>query len=230
MRIVLAAWLAVLLVASAAVAGAARADNGVGSMTPEQIIAKVKHDVTTAKSVHVHGAGSSGGSPLSLDFKLLKGVGGSGPFSSDGISFDIIRVGKFAYFKGDAKFWGNFTKSKDLASLFAGKWIKVSATSGDFASLTQLTDIKAFTNGILSGHGALTKGATTTIDGHKAVALVQKSSGDTLYVATDGPAYLLGIKSGSKGGDKGQILFSDWNKPVSIKAPAKSLDFQKLKG
>jgi hypothetical protein len=230
MRVVLATWLAVLLVACAAVAGAARADNGVGSMTPAQILAKVKQDVATAKTVHVHGSGNSGGSPLSLDFKLQKGVGGSGPFSSEGIKFDIIRVGKFAYFKGDLAFWSHFTKSKDLATLFVGKWIKVSATSGDFASLTQLTDISALTNGIISGHGALTTGGTTTIEGHKAVGVVEKSSGDTIYVATDGPAYILEIKSGGKGGDKGEILFSDWNKPVAIKAPAKSLDFRKLTG
>jgi hypothetical protein len=221
--------LALLAIALPGVASGTRSDNGVSSMTPAQILAKVKQDVAGAKSVHVYGAGTSGGQKLSIDFKLVKGKGGGGPFAASGLSFDVIRIGNLAYFRGDKKFWSNFTKSPDLAGLFAGKWIKVSATSGDFASLTDLTDIKKLTDALLSSHGTLKVGKTTKINGHPAIAIVDTSNGGTLYVATTGPAYPLAVKPGPKEGP-GQITFSDWNKSVTVKAPAKSLDFRKLNG
>jgi len=229
MRLVIASWLLVAAVAcsigaaSPLAASAARADNGVSSMTPAQILAQVKKDVAGAKSVHVFGSGTTGGQKIALDLKLVKDRGGAGHLAEGGVAFDIIRIGPTAYFRGDQKFWSHFTKSSGLAQLFAGKWLSASATKGDLASFTPLTDISALTNQILASPGALEKGPTTTVNGKPAVEVIEKTGGGVLYIATSGPAYPLLIKPG-KGGT-GEINFGDWNKPVALAKPAKSIAY-----
>lgn len=193
-------------------------------MTPTQILAQVKQAVAAAKTVHVYGSGASAGSKISLNLKLVAGKGGSGHLAEGGLAFDIIRIGKVAYFRGDQKFWSNFTKS-GLAQLFAGKWLSASAVTGDLASFTPLTDISALTNQILASHGTITVGPTTTVNGQQAIELIDKTQGGTLYVATNGPAYPLLLKSGKANGN-GQITFADWNKPVALTKPAKSISFK----
>ena len=229
MRPILVFPFAVLALVVPALAGAARSDNGVSSMTPAQILAKVKQDVAGAKSVHIYGSGTSGGSSIALNLKLVKDKGGAGHLAEGGLAFDIVRIGDTAYFKGSKKFWGNFTKSEALQGFFAGKWLRASATTGDLASFAPLTDIVKLTNQILASHGTLEKGSTTTIDGHKAIAIVDKSDGGTLYVATDGPAYPLELLPGSKSGT-GKITFGEWNKAVALVTPSKSIDYKKLTG
>ena len=226
MRLAVACWLLAGALALPLAAGAARADNGVASMTPAQILTKVEQDTTGAKSLHVYGAATSGGSRISLDLNLLEGVGGAGRFSEGALVFDIIRVGPAFYLKADQKTWLHFAKSSGLASLMAGKWMRVSTTSSDFADLANLTDITKLVDGILSSHGALVKGSTTTVNGHSAVEITDRSDGGRLYVATSGPAYPLLLKGK---GSSGQLTFA-WNPHVSVKAPAKSLDFRKLNG
>ena len=224
-RRTLALLVAALALVLAGFAGAARSDNGVSGMTPAQILAKVKQDVAGAKSVHVYGSGTSGGSTIALNLHLLAGQGGYGHLAEGKLAFDMVRIGNKAYFKGSQKFWANFTKSVGLQQMFAGKWLSASATTGDLASFTPLTDISALTNQILSSPGALTKGPTTTVNGHPAIEIVSKDG--TLYVSTSGPAYPLLLKPKS-GGASGQIIFGEWNKPVKLVAPAKSIDYAKL--
>ena len=50
---------------------------------------------------------------------------------------------------------------KNAAQLFNGKWLKAPA-SGQFASLAALTNLNELFNKLLSSHGTLTKGATTS--------------------------------------------------------------------
>jgi len=201
-------------------------DNGVAKMSPSDALAEVKDAVTGATSVHIVGTGSTGGQPLGLNLKLVKGKGGAGHITVNGLSFDIIRIGDKAYFKGSSSFWSKFGGSA-AAQLFNGKWLMAPANKGELASFTPLTNLTALTNQVLASHGVLKMGATTEINGQPAVAIVDQSNGGTLYVATTGPAYPLKLTPG-KG--KGAIAFSDWDQPVSLTAPAKSIDYDKLTG
>jgi len=224
MRLAIACWLAVLALVCPIVAGAARSgDNGITSMTPTQIIAQVKQAVAGAKTVHIYGSGISNGKPIALDLKLLQGTGGSGHFAEGPLAFDIVRVGPLVYMKAGKKFWMTTTHNSSLATLFVNKWLSGSATKGDLAAFTPFTDIVKLTNQILSQHGKLEKGSTTTINGQPAIAIVDQTDGGTLYVATNGPAYPLLLKAGKN--DKGQITFGDWNKPVTVTKPAHAIHF-----
>jgi hypothetical protein len=201
-------------------------DNGVAKMSPSEALAQVKAAVNSATSVHIVGAGTSGGQPLALNLKLVKGKGGAGHITVNGLSFDIVRIGDTAYFKGSSRFWSKFGGSA-AAQLFKGKWLMAPANKGELASFTPLTNLTALTNQVLASHGALKMGDTTEINGQPAVAIVDKSNGGTLYVATTGPAFPLKLTPG-KG--QGSINFSDWNQPVQLTKPAKPIDYSKLTG
>lgn len=77
-------------------------------------------------------------------------------------------------------------------------------------------------------HGTLTKGATTTIAGQKVLAVTDASKGGTLYVATTGPPYPVAVSK--DGTSSGRVLFSNWNAPVSVLAPANAIDITQLAG
>ena len=227
MRRAIAGCLLVLTVALAGTAAGAHSDNGVSSLTATQILAKAREAVAGAQSVNVYGSGTSDGSPIALNLKLVKGQGGAGHLAVGGLAFDIVRVGPSAYFKGAASFWSHFTKSPGLQELFAGKWLRASATKGDLASLTPLTDMVALTNELLKPTGSIRKGPTTVIGGQPAIELID-SDGGILYIATTGPPYPLRVKSGGK--DTGKIIFGRWNRSFPLTRPGKSLDFTKLTG
>lgn len=202
--------------------------NGEDAKTPDQIVADAEAAATSATSVHVGGAGISGGTPLSLDLRLVAGKGGKGHLHVNGLSFDIVRVGQTAYFKGDARFWKHFGSGVAVL-LLRGRWLAEPVGHGNLAAFAPLTDISKLFHAILTSHGTLSKGAATTIAGQPAIALVDSSKGGgTLYVAATGPPYPLALKSPQ--GKRGTITFDQWNAPVTLTAPPNALDVSKLKG
>jgi hypothetical protein len=196
--------------------------NGEAAKTADQIVTDAEAAVQTATAVHVSG---QAGSSLAVNLHLVADKGGEGRMTTNGLTFDIIRIDKFAYFKGDAAFWHQFGGNA-AATLFKGRWLKAPADSGRLASLTPLTDIKQLFNSILSSHGTLQVGQETTIDGQPVIAITDTSQGGTLYVATTGKPYPVALrKTGS-----GAINFDEWDAPVSLTAPADAVDISQLKG
>lgn len=204
------------------------APNGVESKSADGIVTAMQAAVAHARSVHVVGGGTSGGTAIALDLKLVRNRGGAGHIAVGGLGFDIIRIGNKLYFKGERKFLVHYAGSA-AAQLLAGKWFVVSSSTTGFGSFAPLTDLKALISQILSSHGALKKGSTTTIGGQPAIAVIDKTNGATLYVATTGPAYPLALTPSAKRG-KGAIKFSSWNQAVPLKAPPKPINYAKLTG
>lgn len=176
--------------------------------------------------MHVSGSIVSGSTPITLDMNLLAGKGGRGQLSENGLSFELIQVGRTVYIKGSPAFYKHIGGSA-AAQLLQGKWLKAPASNSDFASLSQLTDLRQLVDQTLESHGGtLTKTATTTIDGQKVVGITDKSKGGTLYVAATGQPYPVQItKTGSSGG---KITFDRWNAAVGIAAPANAIDVAQL--
>jgi hypothetical protein len=203
-------------------------DNGVSDMTAAGALTAVKKAIAGARSVHVSGSGRSGGSPVKLDLKLVKGQGGAGHFGVGGLEFDVVRIGDKAFFKGDKRFWANFVPSAAVQQLLADRWIRAPANTGDLAQLTPVTDLVQLLDQTIDAPGKLVMGDETEVDGQKAVAITDEANGGTLYVATTGPAYPLKLAAGK--GKTGTIDFTDWNQPVLLSPPAKSIDYGKLTG
>jgi hypothetical protein len=219
----------VSLLLAAAIAGcggsSSSSGNGVADKSPAAILAATKLAADGAKSVHVSGSIVSGNSPITLDMSLLAGKGGRGQLSQDGLAFELIEVGGTVYIKGSPAFYKHIGGSA-AAQLLQGKWLKASATSSDFASLGQLTNLRELIDQTLSDHGALKKTATTTLNGQKVVGISGKAKGGTLYIAATGKPYPIEITKQGSGSDS--ITFDHWDAPVTLSAPANAIDIAAL--
>ena len=200
--------------------------NRLASRTPDQIVAQATHAIDGVSSVRVKGTVADASAPVTLDLNLVNGKGATGSLSENGLSFRLITVGGQAYINGSSSFWKQFGGASAVRQL-EGKWLRAPANTGDFASFSSLTNLHKLLAGLLSGHGALIKGSQSTIAGRQAIALHDTSKHGTLYVATTGTPYPLRIANGSANG--GELDFSNFDAPVSLKAPTSSIDINKLK-
>ncbi len=217
--------LALALIAIAlAGCGGSSSGNGVADKTPAEIVTAAKVAADAASTVHVAGSIVSG-APITLDMELVAGKGGRGQLSENGLSFELIQLDGTVYIKGSPAFYKKIGGTA-AAQLLQGKWLKAPAKSSDFASLTQLTDLRQLVDTTLANHGKLAKGGITTVNGQKAVGITDASKGGTLYIATTGEPFPIEItKDGASGG---KITFDRWNKPVTLTAPANAIDVAQL--
>jgi hypothetical protein len=209
------------------------AGNGVASRSATGIVAVATAAADSATSVHVSASVIGNGVPFVFDLHLVAGKGGEGHLSEQGVGFDLVRIGPEAYVKGSKAFYLQFVgqfagagAAQHLAAQLQGRWLKGSATSGQFGPLTQITDIRQLISKALSGHGAFAKTGTTTINGQQVVGVKDTTSGGVVYVATTGKPYLIKIAAPGKE----TFTFDEWNKSVALAAPANAVDISKLKG
>jgi hypothetical protein len=206
--------------------GSSSQGNGVAAKTPTEIVTGAKVLADAASSVHVAGSILSGGSPITFALDLRAGRGGRGQLSEDGLGFELIQIRGTVYIKGSPAFYRHIA-GPAAAQLLQGRWLKAPASSGSLASLTSLTDLHQLVDATLAGHGALVKGANTTVAGQKVLGVTDTAKGGALYVATTGPPYPIEITQGGAGG--GRIVFDHWNAPVSVTAPANAIDITQLR-
>jgi hypothetical protein len=214
------------LLAAAALSGCGgggQKTNGEEGKTPAEIVADARAAVRSAPSVHVSGSGLSSGRPLRVDLRLVRGKGGKGRLTANGVTFDMIRVGTIAYFKAGPSFWRHFGVGTAV-QLLQNRWLKASATSGQLATFTPLTDISALFDAILGSHGKLEKIGESTVGGIRVVGIRDTSAGGTLYVAITGKPYPVAIRKKGRGG----LRFEAWGRPVTLQAPPGAVDLAKI--
>jgi hypothetical protein len=218
-----------LALAACALAGcggsSSSSGNGVADKTPTEILAATKAATATATSVHVSGSIVSDKSPITLDMSLLAGKGGRGQLSENGLAFELIQIGGTVYIKGSSAFYKHIGGSA-AAQLLEGKWLKAPSSDSNFASLSQLTDLRQLVDQTLANHGSLKKTGTTTVNGQKVVGVTDTSKGGTLYIATTGKPYPIEISKDGSGG--GKITFNRWNGDVTVAAPKNAIDVAQL--
>lgn len=214
----------VALTAAGVAACGGSSGNGVASKSANDIVTASSNASSRAKSVHVSGSITTSGVPLTLDLTLVNGQGGLGQISEGGLSFRLVDVGQTVYIQGSPAFWQHFGGAS-AARLINGRWLKA-PDSGQFASIATLTNMQKLMGALLLRHGNLTKGGTSTVNGHDVVSVTDKSRGGTLYVATSGPPYPIQIKR--TGGGGGQITFDRFNQPVTLTAPANAVSLSAL--
>lgn len=229
-RLLSAVTLAVLALIAAAIAGcgsssSGSSENGVAAKSPTEVLKASKTAADSASAVHVAGSMVSGGAPITLDLHLVAGKGGKGKISENGLSFELIQLGGTAYISGSSEFYKHFA-GPAAAQLLQGKWLKASSTTGSLATLASLTDLQKLIDAALAQHGTLTKGSKTTISGQPAIPVTDTTQNGSLYVATTGQPYPIQISKSGSGG--GKITFDEWNKAVTITAPANAVDINEL--
>lgn len=194
--------------------------NGVADKSADEVLAAAKAAATGASAVHVSGTTDD----TTIDLSLVRGKGASGSIQQGTSRFDLISVSDAIYLRGSDEFYRGLG-GEAVVRLLAGKWLKVPATSRDFASFAQFADMETLLTEVLKPEGAIEKGAVETVDGAEVVPLTAGSRG-TLYVAATGDPFP--VKLGAGEGRTGQITFSRWNEPVDLTAPADAIDVDQL--
>jgi hypothetical protein len=217
--------LAVAALAGCGSSSSGSSGNGVASKSPAEIVAAARAAADGASSVHVSGSTTTGGTPITLDLTLAAGKGGQGQVSENGLSFEMIETGGTVYIKGSQAFYSHFAGAA-AAQLLEGKWLKAPSSNASFAGLSSLTDLRKLLSAALGSHGALSAAGTSTVNGQAVVGVRDTTQNGTLYVATAGQPYPVQIAKNSAGG--GAITFDEWNKPVTLAAPADAIDIEQL--
>ncbi len=211
------AVVAALLAGSLAACGSSGDD--FASKAPKDIVTTVVAQMKALKSVKLSGSITSGGQSLAIDLAADTAGTCSGTLGIDGGTAQLLAVGGASYLKGDAAFWHGAAGSSgdQVLALLGSKWAKM-PTSSDFSQICNLT--KLFSK-IGDVKGSLSKGATTTINGAKALEIISTDKDGTshVFVALDGKHYILRATE-SAGSEPGTLTLSQFDVPVDAKAPA----------
>jgi hypothetical protein len=210
--------------ALAGCASSSSAGNGIASKSPARIAVIATAAATAAESVHVAGSILSEGKPISLNMELDAEKGGMGRVTLGDLSVDVVNVDRAVYVKAGSAFYSRFA-GPAAARVLQGKWLRGSNARGPLASFASLTELRKLLSATLAGHGALSHGSTTTVNGQQAVGVTDVAGGGTLYVASTGTPYPLEIV---KRGTGGKLVFDRWNQPVSLAVPPNPVDLHEL--
>ena len=202
--------------------------NGEASKAPERVLADAKAAAAKASSAHVSGSIKSNAGRITLDISTVRGKGAKGSMTTNGLRFDMVRVGDSAYIRGSDEFYKHFAGAA-IAQLLHGRWLKASSTDRRFQSILPLTSVGLLLGKVSSNHGKLVNDGKTTYKGADVVAIRDTSDNSKLYVAATGTPYPVAIVGG-KQGLSGTVTFGDWDKHVSLSAPSGAIDISKLGG
>jgi hypothetical protein len=208
--------------------GSGPSDNGEASKPADQILKDTVAALRGAESVHMYGEIPTGTETLAMDLHYNRSGNLKGTVSIGTVPADVIITGGHTYLKGRAlfaKFGGD-----QAASVIGDHWVVVPAGSGPgseivqglatFTDFNKLADVFSTPSG-----GAVTKGATSTVDGRTVVAL--RDSDSILYVATTGKPYPIEVKPDT---GKQALHLGSWDQAVDVSAPRDALDFSSVSG
>lgn len=224
----LALVLTAVLLAGCGSSKQAAPPNDEASKPALRVVADATAAAARASSAHVSGSVESGGTPITLDLSTARGRGAKGSMSTNGLSFDLVRIGDTLYIRGSDAFYKHFAGAA-VAELLHGRWVKAPATRGRLKSLAPLTSLGALFAGISSHHGKLANDGRSTYKGTEVVVVRDESDNSKLYVAATGKPYPVALVSGQKD-RSGTITFDDWDKPVSLSAPSGAIDISQFGG
>jgi hypothetical protein len=199
-------------------------DNGVASKSANAILTTATNALESAKTVHVSGSVGQSGQSLTLDLSLVSQKGAKGTITQDGTPLRVIADGKYLYLNAGSKFWEHHAGTA-TAQFVQGKWLKT-PVNGGFAQLSSVLSVQSFAKSLRGPHDTPTKGSTSTVNGHKVIA-VRTQSG-RIYVSTTGRPYPLRIDNGKAGAQ--HFDFGSYNASVALTPPAQSIDISKLQG
>ncbi|WP_030779901.1 hypothetical protein [Streptomyces sp. NRRL S-920] len=203
----------------------------------DQIAAKAVAATKKADSMRLKGdLRQADGKSVSVDLAVDQEKNCEGVVDTAGAKAELRHTNASLYVRGNEQYWKNALKnqpgSDKVLAKVTDKWVKTPADDASTSGLCDKQGLVASMDEDKSTRKGMKKGDTTTIDGKEAITLTKKASGGethTMYVATEGKPYIL--RTSVKGGDKpNEATFTDYNKPVSPKAPGKgdTVDLKEL--
>lgn len=197
--------------------------NDEASKPAAQILADAKQATLGAKTVQISGSYDGSGSDLSINVVAGQGQG-SGTVTVHSDTFHVVLHGKNVYLDASSATWNNITGDSEIGSVVGNKWLEVSK-SGIGSDYAKLVTIPWWVSDV-SVDGSLTNAGTTTYEGQSAIDL-RADDGDTIYVAAQGPAYILGIVHD---GGEGSLNFSKYNTVRVAHAPRNAENLNNVGG
>ncbi|WP_434097980.1 hypothetical protein [Streptomyces sparsogenes] len=202
--------------------------NGVGKLPATKIESRAKKAAGAAEAVRLSGQLVTKGRTYKVDMRL-KADGGTGQVSTEGSTFELLRVGKDLYLKADAGFWAHKTgshagsgggqNSAGVGDKLDDKYVKVPVRDPSYKRLSGLTDKTLLLDGLLGLHGEISTGDRGTVGGVRTIRIRGgQGSGGTLDVSLEGKPYPLRLQ---RAGGAGVIRLADWDKDFPLTAPAK---------
>lgn len=222
---------------------AAGDDNGVADKSPREIAEQAKDALLGLRSVHVEAEISGMAEPAPASFALSYDTQGNctGTVTNQNGkgSMEILRQGDRVWIKPDAKWLDSQLpqlKGDAAAELVKGKYFETSTRDENGLKIAQLCDLDGFKKQITENSGeaqgaTIEKGERTEVDDRPAIELsVQRSSDEgtmrrgtqdgTMYVATEGKPYPLKVEADDRAqGTEVEMTFSEFDRPVEVKAP-----------
>jgi hypothetical protein len=203
---------------SSSAGASAGGSSTLASLPPTRVLAKAQAAVGGAKSVHFTANSTGQNGAGGYDLKLLANGNAAGTITFDGAQLKVVKIGDVAYLSGHPEYLAALAPGQNLA----GKWVELPATHQAVTNLLAVADLRTGLGGVLLPKGSVAFGPSKTVDGRPTVALVETSSngGGTVYVAAAGTPYPLLIESAPGSGSSSSARFSEWDKPVTVTAPA----------
>ncbi|MCW2548502.1 MAG: hypothetical protein JWN96_2962 [Mycobacterium sp.] len=216
--VVIAIIVAVILIATGGKKDKNTSLNGVQTQTGTEALTSARVALRNAKSVRLTGTVKSDGQTIRLDLQLV-GENSQGTLTINNNDVQLIKVGSTVYIKGDRDFLTKYANGNTAAvDALNGKWLKTAATSDfDEFSIAGFADQLKATSDVTVND----KTVQSTLNG-KPVVVLSQSDGSKLSVANTGDPYPLFLDG--KGDSPGQVTFAEYNKAVSITAPADAFD------
>lgn len=191
-------------------------------LSASKIVAEAVADAEAVPSLTVDGTISVQGLSGIIHLGIKRGLGCTGSVALDGGkgNLKIIVIGKTIYMNPDKQFWtaNAGASASAVIALVNGRYIEVPASDKNAASLAGLCTVNKLLN---PGAGNYTKGAVTTLDGRRVLA-INGGSGSIAYVTdTSKPEYVkITAPEGAKDGS-GEAMISV-GAPVTLTAPPAS--------
>jgi len=192
--------------------------NGVGKLAADEIQVKAKAAASGVDAVRLAGSVVAGGRTYRLDMRLKKD-GGTGSVSSQGTTFQLLRVGEKLYLKADAGFWKQGGDASASAGKLDGKYVRIPAGDPSYAKFSGFTDKDLLLDGLLTLHGSLSKDGHHEHSGTRTIRITgDKGGGGTLDVSLAGEPYPLLLQ---RAGSAGSLAFSSWGRDFELAEPEK---------
>ncbi|SFB90987.1 hypothetical protein [Streptomyces aidingensis] len=197
--------------------------NGLAGQPPATIEERALDAAQEAVTVRLSGSVVADGRSFRLDMRLGPD-GGVGEVSTEGMTFELLRVGEQLFIKADEAFWeyrqgeGEETDPEiDPAERLEGKYVKVAPEDPAYQQLSGFTDKNALLAGLLVMEGERETGERGEIGGRKTIqVLADGGAGGVLEVSLTGEPYPLRL---ARGGDAGEVQMGDWGEEFTLRAP-----------
>ncbi|MFG2758374.1 hypothetical protein [Streptomyces wuyuanensis] len=232
-----AAILSVLLLGTSACAGEPQRDT-----RPDEISAEAVDGVRSASSVRVR-MEQTGPEATDIDLTMDRGGRCAGRITSADGTADIIKIGKTLWLKPDARFWRTqLGDGAELPRAFENRYLRGGTGHAQLRDMAALCDLDGIHRALAEevGKGPFVWAKPVTLEGERAETVSGRAGSVVISTAgggTGGPGASAPGTSGpvrfvQRNADRDTVTttFTDWNRPVTAKAPAPgaSIDLARL--